>query len=229
MTGPAKSKYQGIPWQPTVDSSNGDEKKAAADYTAVYGGTPVYGKSSDDVPPPVAAGSIPALAAAYTSAPDLVPVAPTGSSSGDAALDTRTGAFSIDLGALLAAEQTCLTATTESVAAYEDIRRVVTAAIASPSLFGQNVGATGTNINAGGKLGDETGRNASPETNWDDLDKNSVKFAASMNPQLHNLVVSAGNAIELMGHFAAMLNNAGQMYTSTDANSAFTAPGGTHS
>lgn len=219
MTEAAKSKHQAHPWQPTTDSSNDDQKKAGEAYTAIYGtgpATPV----GDNTKPPAATGNIPGLTTAYTVAPDLVPTEDSSSGSGSA-VPMRLGAFSIDLGALRTAEQSCLNATTQSVHAYENIRQVVTNAIGSPSLFGQRVGTVDTDFTVGGKSGDESLVGPTDKITWDKLDQNGKDFAATMNPQLHNLLVSAAGVIELMGGFTAMLNNAGQMYTQTDNSSAF--------
>lgn len=227
MTDPAKSKYDTTPWQPTVDTSNGDEKKAGQDYTDVYGGTPTYGTadgggdSSSSMPP----GNIPELTTAYTVAPDLVPTAERPGPPGPRIPvfpgpdDGMTmGAFRIDLGALKSTEQSFLDATTASVHAYENLKGIVNDAINSDTLFGQSVGAVSSNSGytslAAGGFG--------TTTTMDPLDDEGTQFAASMGPELHNLLVSAAGVIELMGAFSAMLNNAAQMYTYTDSGSAFT-------
>jgi hypothetical protein len=219
MTDAAKSKYQTTPWQPTVDTSNGDEKKAGEDYTDVYGGTPTYGKPTDDGDPQAPIGNIPVLTAAYTTAPDFVPTQgkTDGSSNNDTSMGSK-GAFKIDLGALKTSEQSFLNATTAAVNAYETLKPTVTNAINSPDLFGQMVGSVSSNsgyttLSAGGW---------GTTTNMDPLDSEGTEFAASIGPELHNLMVSAAGVIELMGAFSAMLNNAGQMYTYTDSSAAFT-------
>jgi hypothetical protein len=128
------------------------------------------------------------------------------------------GAFTIDLGALKTAEQSFLDATTASVNAYETLKPIVTNAINSDTIFGQNVAYVSSNSGYTSLAAGGFGETTTP----DPLNDEGKQFAASIGPELHNLLVSAAGVLELMGGFSAMLNNAGQMYTYTDSSAAFT-------
>ncbi|MFC4034815.1 hypothetical protein ACFO3J_25595 [Streptomyces polygonati] len=224
-TAPITPKHQPTPWEPWVDKSAkdaSDEQSAADKYTAIYGGTPNYGPGPDPTPNGDLQAT-PTLAAAYTVAPDLVPTnADQGGGSGSGGTPAPTASpFTVDLGALRTAEQAFLDATKAASDAYATLRTIVMNAVNSDSLFGQNVGSTEaviTGTYAGG------GGTNTPEFILDPLDDESTAFAAAMNPQMEAKLVEAGNVIELMGTFTALLNNAGQTYTETDAISVFPAP-----
>lgn len=217
-----KSKYQTDPWQPTVVTSSGDAKNqriAAATYSAIYGGTPtVVDKEPKDnsTLPSENARKVPKLRQAYYTAPTLVGWDRT--SDGPASDEALTGgSFYVDLGALRTAEQTCLAASNTSVNAYEALRKTVQAAVSSPSIFGQMDGTfhpqqAGTGSNA---------PSIPAMVSFNPLNQEGRDFAASTNPQMEQLLQAAGGAIELMGVFNAMLNNAGQMYAQTDHDSSF--------
>lgn len=221
---PRKSKYQDTPWEPTIsDDSSKDEKKAADDYTDVYGGTPSTddGGQQDDGTDSVSIAfpESPDLSMAYRTAPDLVGSQSTGGkSNAPVALDSS---IDIDLGGLCAAEQCCLNTTSQAIDDYDTLRGVVTSACHSDTIFGQQVGeyvpfnplaAAGRGFDAGGHV------------EYSEFRQESVDFANQMVPQLWKLLQAAGNVIEAMGVYNAMLNNAGQMYTTADKNSAFKDP-----
>ncbi|SCE50648.1 hypothetical protein GA0115240_17142 [Streptomyces sp. DvalAA-14] len=224
-TDPITSKYQDTPWEPEIDKSAkdaSDEQKAADKYTSIYGGTPTYGTPGDAAAP----GDLqttPTLATAYTVAPDLEPTYNdhTAASTGDSTAAPQASPFTVDLGALRTAEQAFLDATKAASDAYATLRTVVMNAVNSDSLFGQDVGSTEAVITgnyAGG------GGTNTPEFVLDPLDDESTAFAAQINPQMEAKLVDAGNVIELMGTFTALLNNAGQTYTETDSISVFPTP-----
>jgi hypothetical protein len=233
MTEALKSSYEGTPpaFEPTVDLSAkdaGDEKKAAAKYTSIYGGSPQFINHPDSTehlrnsPGTYVDTKVPVLATAYTDAPDLVPTKPpgqTGSGSPGAAGGSASP-FYIDLGAARAAEQTCLDATSRAMEGYDTLKRTVTTALNSNSIFGQEVGKT-PRINPGGEPGQGPPGNLPPPTFPDKLDSEGRDFAASINPQMQSLLAQLGAVIEAMGQFDALLNNSFQMYAYTDHSSAF--------
>lgn len=218
MTQPIAPAYQSTPWQPVIDTSAAkaelqDEQKAAAQFTSVYGGSPI--ETPHPAPSSPGAGSpVPNLQTAYSDAPHLVPVQGSGNSSSAASV-ALAEAFSIELGTLRASEQTSLNATAAAIDGYDTLKSTVNSAISSDSIFGQSdtvptVGPPGRAQAAFGPSGD-----------LDPLDSEGQQFAASIDPQMQKLLFQVGAVIEAMGHFNAMLNNAGQMYTDADYNSAF--------
>ncbi|MEU2620653.1 hypothetical protein ABZ642_21390 [Streptomyces sp. NPDC007157] len=213
---PHASQYQSDPWVPNVDpdaSDHGDQEDAAETYSEIYGVTATTDPSddSDDDEPPDEMVTMPKLSMAYTTSPDLVPTGPGGGSGDSPPPLPDTNAFSIDLGALRAAEQTFLDAVSNVTSAYETLRTKVQAAIDDPNLFGQDNG----HIEYGGRL-----------TRWvpDELAESGAQFAEAINPQLTKVMQDGAGGIELMGSFTALLNNAGQTYAATDAKSSMTDP-----
>jgi hypothetical protein len=240
MTNPEKSDFQETPWAPTIDTSSDteDQETAAADYEAVYGIRPLYSTGSDpgdDPPPPTV--PMPDLASAYLSAPDFKPSQSSGSAAG-APPKTSPKTFSINLDTLRTAEDMCLGAAHAAIAEYNSLKSAVSDVIADPNFFGQNVGKwheglqgsptttphPGGPRTSGGENGvpGDYGRGMS----WkpDPLDSESVSFAESINPQLTKLLEQIAGAVEVMGSFNALLNNAGQMYTEADYSSAYHNP-----
>jgi hypothetical protein len=196
------SAYQETPWEPTVyltgnKDSNQAQQNAAAQYTKIYGGSAtVTSQSAPSSGPPYEA-PIPSLAASYQQAPDFVPNAPSGASGGGTgSTPSSSDPFLIDLAALGAAEQQCLNSTQNVIAGYESLRSTVSSAMGSSTIFGQ-------------------------EVENDQLNSDAKQFANSIEPAMTMALHYVGGVIELMGQFNALLNNAGQMYTSTDYNSAF--------
>ncbi|WP_329138389.1 hypothetical protein OG552_30550 [Streptomyces sp. NBC_01476] len=219
MVDPIKSKHQAEPWQPNVDpSSKGkkDQQTAANDYDAIYGGSPTKIKDDGSKTDNGTVVAMPDLTDAYSTAPDFVP-SQSPNSSGTPSDGLPGGSFSIDLGALRTAEQACMTATQTSTHGYEAVLKTVRSAINNPNLFGQNVGHWETKH---GKAAAETGTDH-PIWHLNELDSEAKAFGDAINPQLSKLMVAGAGAIEVMGAFTALLNNAGQMYTYTDSNSVF--------
>ena len=214
------------PWQPVIDSnSTQDERTAAAAYTKVYGGSPASSGTIDTGPGIGSSYGIPNLAMAYTRAPDLLAGAglPGGGSGAGGAPTTDTSVViatspvsHIDLSALLDAEQTILTTIASCITEYDAAESVIKNAIASDSLFGQNVGTQQQM-----RLSYEPFDKSRPWlVTYDDLDKEGIAMANSIQPQLEYLMqVAAGGLFELWGGFAALLSNTGQMYASTDYSS----------
>ena len=195
-------------WQPTVDTSAkdaGDEKSAAQKYDSIYGGTYTTSTSSpsDSSSSPGSGGTAWPLSMAYTTAPDLIPV-PESPGSGSGSTVPLADQFNVDLGAVRSTEQTFLTATSDILNAYQTLTSAVQNAIHSDSIFGQLDGDSAVR---------------------DNLDPEGKSFAASVDPQMQQLLASVSDIVESMGQFNALLNNAAQMYTDTDASAAFPAPG----
>jgi hypothetical protein len=203
------------PWEPVIDSnSTQDEINAAAQYTAVYGGSPLSSAPADSGPSMLASYNIPDLAMSYTKAIHLMAVPQDGGSGGSppvpwGVIDSYP-LVHIDLAALLDTEQTCLNMTSDTIDAYNTLRSAVTNATTS-DVFGQYCGYQRFNM----------GASAVTVTYYDQFDKEAIKFAAAVIPQIEYLMQTIGGIVEIMGTFAALLNNAGQMYSYTDRSAAF--------
>lgn len=230
---PIRSKYQKTPWQPTVDPSSGDvsdQQSAISTYQETYGDAPYTPPSGSSTTATASSYWYPILSVAYSTAPGFVPLEETAShthasgppSSPPAAVAQE---FSIRLGDLMAAEQTCLDATSKAADEYQRLSSVASGAIHSNSIFGQIVGT------GGGGSGDP--RNGDKKSSfmggdsplkYDPLDSEGKAFAQTIIPQMEQILQAIGNTIETMGQFTALLNNAGQMYTEADAGSAFPPP-----
>ncbi|MFE1856694.1 hypothetical protein [Streptomyces sp. NPDC059489] len=211
---PEKSKYQANPWVPTIDGSNGDQKKAAADYTSAYGGTPRTDGSGDekDKTPPELSGKEPILHMSYTQAPDFVPTPRSGGTEGPSGMES--GAFRVQLAALRTAEQTSLDACARVIEEYNTLKGQVDKA-AGDNFFGQDAGK----VMPGAGL--PTGGNGADWWQPSKYDEESQAFADSIIPKMKNLLNAVGNATVAMGQFAALLNNSGQAYATMDNASAF--------
>lgn len=222
MSQPQVPKHQPMAWQPTISSSDSDysdEQQAAQQYDGYYGGSPNTSGSGDSGSSSSPGGpyQVPTLKMAYTKAPDLIPLTNTGS--GGSSGPTVSESFSVELGELMTAESTCLGAVSTAVDDYETLADAVNNAISSPSLFGQTVGAnppSGMVWN-----GNVSYSFPADDADTDPLDTEGIDFAQSINPQMQQLLQAVANGIESMGTFAALLNNAAQMYTDADAQSAF--------
>ncbi len=217
---------QQTPWEPTINpKSTQDEKNAAAQYTSVYGGSPTGTTPSG--PTLLGSYNVPDLGMAYTRSPDFVPKPPPGASGGGGS--AATGAvfdipIDIDLAALSSAEQAVLDKTSATVTEYENLKSLVRGAASSSSIFGQNVGFRDTwqDTHVGGMGRGPGAGSVRPVTVYENLDKEGIAFANAMSPQMEYLLQQIGGVLEMMGTYAAMLNNAGQMYAYTDSKSAFT-------
>jgi hypothetical protein len=219
MTDPIRSQYQAHPWEPVIDGdSSDDERKAAAAYTAVYGGTPRTVEDSGDDPDTTVTEAPYSVYTAYRTAPDLVPTANgTGGASGSAP-PIREGAIAVDLAALRAAEQTCLDATSAVVDGYNVLHEKAEIAINSLSFFGQTVTTTENGFATNAMAYSQPIQDNVVD---DDFDQEGVQFAASVNPQMSALLRQVGDLLTAMGAFNAALNNAGQMYAYCDHSSAY--------
>ncbi|WP_202233305.1 hypothetical protein [Actinacidiphila reveromycinica] len=211
---PIKSQHEKFPWEPTIDTSDGPQKKAGEDYTRVYGGTVQNGKSSgDDNDEVEKSGREPILTMTYTTAPDFIPSADSGSGGTDGPSALESGRFTVQLATLHSTEQDCLTATSAMVDGFDTVKGEVDKAAADDNFFGQHVGKWQRT---------ESGKNGI-QTQWQDdkYDEEAQHFADAIIPQMKNLLNSIGSAIEACGQFNALLNNAGQIYATIDHNAEF--------
>jgi hypothetical protein len=248
MTDPKKSAHQpdSDVWQPTVDLSAkdaNDEKSAASDYDKIYGGSYKTGSSTSNNSSSTSGSyTVPTLSAAYTEAPGFFgaprdtngpvspptnPPAPPGSKSNASGTQRSFAAIDlfVDLKALRTLETSYITTTQRAVTEYEKLRQIVVQSMATGAgtvdTFGQAVGKVFTDLGPGPNdqlVGDA---DVHTDVKWDPLDDEGKQFAASIEPQMQYLLQMIGNSIETLGTFTALLNNAGQIYAQSDAQSAF--------
>jgi hypothetical protein len=213
---PIKSKHQAHPWEPTVDTSDGSQSAAGKDYTDVYGGSTqsATGDQGGDAQNEKS-GREPILTMAYTSAPDFIASADSGSGSKNAPTAMESGAFNVHLATLHSTEQTCLDATSAMITGYDSLKTEVDKAASDENFFGQQTGHWETNQGLG--MGAWNSQHWVP----DDYSGESQEFAAAIVPQMKNVLNSIGNVIEACGQFNALLNNAGQIYATIDHNAEF--------
>jgi hypothetical protein len=225
MSSPIKSQYQATPWQPTVNTSasdSSDQQAAASDYDKVYGGT--ANQTTTDSPQSQNDTNTyphPTLTTSYTTAPDLIPLPNTSGQSSGGTPPAVADPFNIQLGVLMSSQQSCLDATTASLNGYNTLVPTVQAAINSNSIFGQIVGSE--SYHPDNKYNSTMGTVGNIVT-FDKLDAEGTNFAAAVIPQMEHLLQAIGGAVTAMGTFCALLDDAGQMYTATDAQSAFPPP-----
>jgi len=229
MTDPSTSKYQQSAdpqstYQPDISpSDNGysDEQHALATYQGIYGtqGGPTWGQQNG----PQGPTSVPTLSMAYAAAPDLVPVPGTANSVGAGASGpTPSLPIHIDLGVLMATEQSFLGATKTLVDSYEStLLPTLQNAINDPSIWG-------TNVTTKYYMSSDTPASPStPPPVWpqDPLDQEGQQFRTQITPALQQLLNSVGSVLEAMGVFTSLINTAGQYYTQADFQSLFPPPG----
>ncbi|NUQ97857.1 MAG: hypothetical protein HOY79_15320 [Streptomyces sp.] len=208
---PIASQYDSDPWVPNIDpDSDGqdDQKKAAESYSDVYGVSATKNSDQGDSTPPAEAVTMPILGTAYNVAPDFVPGDSGGGSGGAMPTLPDSNPVMIDLGTLRAAEQTWVDECAIATEAYNDMQSKVWDAINDANLFGQ-------------LDGHHDATRAGYTWEADPLADSGKQFADAINPQLTQIMQDAAGAIELMGTFTALLNNAGQTYAEADAQSAF--------
>ena len=165
--------------------------------------------SSPD-PPPAGYASDPQLEMLWTTPPSFTGVAASGTSSTAPPLS---GSFTVGLGSLQSAEQSMLDSASTIVNAYNPVEASVQSAISDDNFFGQWAEPPGY-------------REVATPTSMpnDQLSQAAQELAAWINPAMTRVLRVVADSMEAAGIFIAMLNAAGQAYTSADKNSAVPAP-----
>jgi hypothetical protein len=230
-TAPIASAYQqdedpDSTFQPQIspsDSDYSDEQQAVQNYQAVYG-TAGAAPTHTDTPSLTSVPPYPALSMSYTTAPDFIPPlsGDQGGGGGNSTAAAPAHPIFIDLETLRSTETTFLNATQAIVEDYQTLLPLVQNAINSAIFFGQQIGTT---TDKGGNKKVTTEMNTGTTFTPDSLDTEGTQFAAAVNPQMGQLLQQAGDMIEALGTFTAMMNTAGQYYTGADAGSVFPPPG----
>ncbi len=182
-------------------------------------------------PTPPGYASDPQLMMLWTAAPDLTGQGMQGNGSmgtmgqkanGPASsMPPESMPFNVNLATVQAAEQAMLHAGSAVVSAYNPMEQEVQQDISEGTIFGQQA-TYNTTFDA---------RVPHPVYNVPDapLQSAAQQFAAQMNPAMTRVLRLMADGMATAGTYIAMLNNAGQMYTASDKNSAVPpppAPGG---
>jgi hypothetical protein len=171
--------------------------------------------STSDTPPPGYA-SDPQLEMLWTTPPSLTGLAASGTTSGTPPLSSP---FAVSLASIRSGEQDMLGAASTVVTAYNALETKV-----------QGIVGGGNSLNGGGFFGQWAERPgyrevSVPTTLPDDpLSQAAVQFAAQINPAMTRALRAVADSMATVGVFIAMLNTAGQAYTTADKNSAVPAP-----
>jgi hypothetical protein len=171
--------------------------------------------------PPAGYASDPQLIMLWTAPPDLTGMKSSGSA---ASMPPQSEPFAVNLASVQAAQQTMLNAGSAVVSAYNPMEQQVQQDISGGTIFGQQA-TYNTMVSEG------NGKAASPLYNVPDAQlRSGAELAASLiNPAMTRVLRLMADGMETAGTYIAMLNNAGQMYTAADMNSAVPpapAPGG---
>jgi hypothetical protein len=136
-------------------------------------------------------------------------------------------ALTVDLGSIRDAENGMLDQSKQATADYMSLRATVKAAIDGHAVFGQQATMTVAHPSSGVWYGVSNG--PGPQTP-DSIEPDQAivdaanQYAQVMEPWMLNVLVEAGNALESVGQFIALLDKAGQHYAYADKNSFFPDP-----
>lgn len=157
--------------------------------------------------------SDPQLEMLWTTPPPLTGVTASGSSSTTPPLSLS---FRVALSTVQGAEDTMLSASSTIVNAYNTLEQQVQSAIAEPNLFGQEATVTAHILGPGARP------IATPPHYFNDvpLQQAGQQFAEQIDPAMTRALRAVADTMQTVGIFIAMLNNAGQIYTTADKNSA---------
>jgi hypothetical protein len=162
-------------------------------------------------PDPPGYASDPQLEMLWTTPPPFTGLATSGGSSGTPPPPSTS--FTVALASILSAEQALLNATSTVVNAYNPVESQVQDIINGNSFYGQWAEQPGY-------------REVAAPTSMpnDPLSQAAQEFAAQMNPAMTRALRLVADSMEAVGIFIAMLNTAGQAYTSADKSSVVPPP-----
>jgi hypothetical protein len=167
--------------------------------------------------PPPGYASDPQLEMLWNTPPSFTGVTASGSSTTTPPLSL---AFRVALASVQSAESTMLGASSAIVPVYNTMDAQVQSAISNPSLYGQEATVTEHVLAPGSRP------IATPPVIVNDvpLQQAGQQFAAQINPAMTRALRSVADTMLTVGIFIAMLNDAGQVYTTADKNSAVPPP-----
>lgn len=151
--------------------------------------------------------------------------APPGSSTTTSAAPVH-NPFSVALSTVRAAEQSLITSAAAIIDPYNALETQVQAEIAGGTLFGQQATYSGISWENDANINTHPSANTSHSYTTADvsIQKSAVEFAASMNPAMTRVLRMIADATESVGVFIALLDKAGQSYTTADRASVFPVP-----
>lgn len=144
----------------------------------------------------------------WTTPPSLTGLAASGTTSGSPPLSNS---FTVSLGSIRSGEQEMLSASSTVVSAYNALETKVAGIVGSNSFFGQMALMPGH-------------RGPVPAAPDDPLADAARQFAAQIDPAMTRALRIVADSMYAVGVYIAMLNTAGQAYTSADKNSAVPPP-----
>jgi hypothetical protein len=136
-------------------------------------------------------------------------------------------AISVDLGSIRDAENGMLDQSRQAVADYTSLRATVKAAVDGHEVFGQKATMTVTHPASSAWYGVLNGPGPQiPDTIEPDqpIVDAANSFAQVMEPWMEDVLLQVGNAIESVGQFIALMDEAGQHYAYADQKSFFPDP-----
>ena len=177
-------------------------------------------------PTPPGYASDPQLIMLWTAAPDLTGQMQASGSMGSMGMQPNGSAssmppesmpFSVNLSTVQAAEQTMLHAGSAVVSAYNPMEQEVQQDISEGTIFGQQATYNTQSPSIHPIL---------PLYNVPDTQLQSMaqQFAAQMNPAMTRVLRLMADGMSTAGTYIALLNDAGQIYTASDKNSAVPPP-----
>jgi hypothetical protein len=129
--------------------------------------------------------------------------------------------IAVNLGTVQAAESAMLSAIAQVVSAYNQQNQAVQSEIAEGTIFGQQAEYTAlAKYTPNNYVYRDPGGNAQLSGPLTGLQQSAQEFAAQINPAMTQVVRMIADAAEQVGVYIALLNNAGQAYSSADISSA---------
>jgi hypothetical protein len=173
--------------------------------------------------PPSGFASDPQLIMLWTTPPDLTGMPGSGSES--STMPPPSDPFTVNLASVQAAEQAMLSAGLTVVTTYNPVAQEVQQEISQGTIFGQQatyntMAPAPVPVDGGSTSGAPVERSV-PDYNVPDtaLQSAAQQAAEYLNPAMTRVLRLMADGMSTAGAYIAMLNNAGQIYTSSDKNS----------
>jgi hypothetical protein len=172
-------------------------------------------------PAPDGYASDPTLEMLWTTVPAYTGATVSSSAAGPAPSATMVP-ITVSLATVHNAESAMLSEVSEIVNAYNTQNQAVQSEIAQGTIFGQQARFTAT-----GKFQPNTyvyrdpGQDVYIDGPLTGLQQSAQDFAAHINPAMTRVLRTIADATQLVGVYIALLNNAGQAYSSADISSAY--------
>ena len=166
-------------------------------------------------PTPPGYASDPELEMLWTTPPAFMGM---GDASSSATAPPLAASFSVSLPSVKSTESAMLTPTSDLVTTYNSLESGVQSDISGGTIFGQQATYRVVPVGYHGSAGPAQQLADQP------LQQAGQQFAEQINPAMTRALRAVADSVETIGIFIAMLNNAGQIYTTADKNSVLPAP-----